>query len=199
MTDSVQANAALKFKPVKEEVLEYKLALAFGFMSVIPILTIWAWAKVNQVDLGWTLYAIAGSVIIGYFVIARPMVSVILKVTEKVRAVSTGEISATIDVDEHNEIGELARSFNRITKELEHKIDELESSRELVKKLLARIGTAMNSYEGIDNLLNLIIENSAAALEAQMGTLMLVDGESRSCTSRRPGPTTARPPTPTCA
>jgi HD-GYP domain-containing protein (c-di-GMP phosphodiesterase class II) len=80
-------------------------------------------------------------------------------------------------MEEHSEIGELARSFNRITQDLEQKIEELESSRVLVKKLLARIGTAINSYEGIDNLLNLIIENSAGALEAEMGSLMLVDGE----------------------
>lgn len=178
MTDSSsQSKRAFKLVSLKEEGLERKLALAFGFMSIIPTLIVWAWAKTHQVDMGWTLYAVIGSAVIGYFLVARPMISLVLKITQKVRALSAGKLGGTIDVDEHNEIGELARSFNRITKDLEHKIDELESSRQLVKRLLARIGTAMNSYEGIDNLLSLIIENSAAALEAQMGTLMLVDGE----------------------
>ena len=176
---SSQPKGKTRFKLIslKEEGLERKLALAFGFMSIIPILIVWAWAKMHQVDMSPALYAVIASVIIGYFLVARPMISLVLKVTKKVQEFSTGHFTGTIEVDERNEIGELARSFNRITKDLEHKIDELESSRQLVKRLLARIGAAMNSYEGIDNLLNLIIENSAAALEAQRGTLMLVDGE----------------------
>ncbi|MBI3330567.1 MAG: HD domain-containing protein [Candidatus Omnitrophica bacterium] len=163
--------------PRQEERLEYRFALAFGFMSVIPILIVWAWARVHAVDMSLAIYGIVGSALIGYFFITRRMVRSMLAVTRKVKAITSGQAAGRIDVTEPNEIGELARSFNRITQELEHKIEELESSRELARKLLTRIGTAINSYEGIDNLLNLIIENSAAALGAEMGTLMLVDGE----------------------
>ena len=181
MADSPQLRPkpkpGLAFVSLKEEGLERKLALAFGFMSVIPLLIIWAWAKWHELDMGPVLYAVVASVIVGYFMVARPMIALVLKIVLKMRAFSAGQMTGTLEIDEHNEIGELAKSFNRITKELEHKIEGLESSRELVKRLLARIGTAMNSYEGIDNLLSLIIENSAAALEAQMGALMLVDGE----------------------
>ena len=162
---------------LQEEGVERKLALAFGFMSVIPIMIVWAWVTLNHVDLGPVMYLMAASVLTGYFVVARRMIRSVLAVAEKVRDFTEGRSVGRIDVTEHNEIGELARSFNRITQELEHKIDELESSRQLVKKLLSRIGTAIISYEGIDNLLNLLIENTAAALEAQMGSLMLVDGE----------------------
>ena len=163
--------------PRQEERLEYRFALAFGFMSVIPILIVWAWARVHAVDMSLAIYSIVGSVLIGYFFITRRMVKSMVAVTQKVKALTSGQAVGRIDVTEPNEIGELARSFNRITQDLEHKIEELESSRELARKLLSRIGTAINSYEGIDNLLNLIIENSAAALGAEMGTLMLVDGE----------------------
>jgi len=161
---------------LQEERLERKLALAFGFMSFIPILII-VWAMVSHVDLGVALYCIVGSAFIGYFFVARRMIRSVLVITEKVKEISSGRVSGTIDVGEHNEIGELAKAFNRITQDLEQKIDELESSRQLVKKLLSRIGTAIISYEGIDNILSLIIENASAALEAQMGSLMLVDGE----------------------
>ena len=173
---TVQSKSALRLVSLREEGVERRLALAFGFMSFIPICILWAWAQLRQVDLGAVLYFIAASAFIGYFVV-RHMIRSVLTIIEKAREIASGRITGTIDVSEHSEIGELARSFNRITQELEHKIDELESSRQLVKKLLARIGTAINSYEGIDNLLNLIVENTAAALEAQMGTLMLVDGE----------------------
>lgn len=173
--------AAMKLRSSREAGLEYKLALAFGFMCFIPILIITAWAHVNHIDqskIGIAIYAITFSALIGYFFIIRKMVKSLIKFVERAKSITSGEvIKGTIDVDDHTEIGELARSFNRITQDLEQKITELESSKELVKKLLARIGTAINSYEGIDNILNLIIENTAVAMEADMGSLMLVDGE----------------------
>ena len=171
-----QPKGKFRLVSLQDERLERRLALAFGFMSFIPILLI-VWAMVTRVELGFALFPIAGSAFVGY-IIVRHMIRSVLTVAEKAKTVSDGgTLAQPIEVDEHNEIGELARCFNRITHELEHKIEELESSRQLVKKLLSRIGTAMNSYEGIDNLLTLIVENSTAAMEAQMGTLMLVDGE----------------------
>ncbi len=174
--DPRKPKGAFHLISLNEERLERKLALAFGFMSFIPILIV-VWAMVYQVDLGIVIYPIVASAFIGYFFIARRMVKSVLLVTERINAITSGKSGGKVDVNERNEIGELARAFNRITQELEHKIDELESSRQLIKRLLSRIGTAIISYEGIDNILNLIIENTAVALEAEMGSLMLVDGE----------------------
>lgn len=156
--------------------LERRLAMTFWVMSFIPILLLVA-ARLNDIDLHVVIYPVVILMVLGYFFIARRMIRSVLAVTEKVRASTHGDSNGAIEINEQNEIGELARAFNRITQELQHKIDELESSRLLVKKLLSRIGTAIVSYEGIDNLLNLILENTVAALEAQMGSLMLVDGE----------------------
>ena len=163
---------------LRKERLERKLALAFGFMSFIPILLV-VWAMRADIDLKTTVALIIASVLLGYFFIARRMIHSVLVVSRQAQAFSAGQTPKPIDVAEQNEIGELARAFNRITQDLEHKIQELESSRQLVKRLLSRIGTAIVSYEGIDNLLNLIVENATSAVEAQMGSLMLVDGEKR--------------------
>jgi HD-GYP domain-containing protein (c-di-GMP phosphodiesterase class II) len=166
----------LRVISLQEERLERKLAIAFGFMSFIPILII-VLVKFSGMDLTIALYTIVASVFLGYFLVAKRMVRSVVTIAERVKTLSSGRASGVIDVNEQNEIGELARAFNRITHDLQQKIDELESSRQLVKKLLSRIGTAIISYEGIDNLLNLIVENTVAALEAQMGSLLLVDGE----------------------
>jgi len=168
----------LKLLSINHVGLERRLALAFWVMSFLPILLLVA-AVVHGVELSVAIYPVVFLAFIGYFFIARRIVQSVLSVTQKVKALSTGQATGMVDVDvkEGGEIGELARSFNRINKELEQKIDELESSRQLVKRLLSRIGTAINSYEGIDNLLNLIIEHTAAAVGAEMGHLMLVDGE----------------------
>ena len=165
-----------KFVSLKEERLERKLALAFGFMLFIPILIL-VWAIVYAVELGLVIFLVSASSFIGYFMVARPMITSMVEIAKRIQTVSSGRSFERINANEHNEIGELARSFNRITQELEQKIEELESSRQLVKKLLSRIGTAIVSYEGIDNILNLIVENTVGALEAQMGSLLLVDGE----------------------
>ena len=170
-----RTNTLFGFISLKEERLERTLAIIFGFMSFIPILIV-VWAMVHHADLGFAIYLIVASALVGY-IVARRTIRSVVTVTQKVKELSAGRLTGAIDIHETNEIGELARAFNRITHELEHKIEELESSRQLVKKLLARIGTAIISYESIDNVLNLVVENTATALEAQMGSLMLVDGE----------------------
>ena len=162
--------------PLRAEGLERKLTLSFGFMSFIPILIV-VWAMVCNIDLGIAIYPIVASAFIGYFLVARRMVQSMLLVAEKAKEIASGRVTGRIEVGESNEIGEIARAFNRITQELEKKVDQLESSRQLVKRLLTRIGTAIISYEGIDNILTLTVENTVAALEAQMGSLLLMDGE----------------------
>ncbi len=171
-----QANAGIALLSSKQLSLERRLAMAFWVMSFLPILLLVV-AHIYEIDLGVAIYPVVLLAVVGYFFIARRIVRSVLLIAEHAKAISTGQQVGSIEIDEHNEIGELARSFNRINRELQQKIDELESSRDLVKRLLARIGTAINSYEGIDNLLSLIIENAAAAVGADMGHLMLVDGE----------------------
>jgi hypothetical protein len=164
-----------KLVALREERLERQLALAFGFMSFIPVLLL-AYVLVTGTDLRTVVYAIVLSMFIGYFVVRR-MVASVLAIVQKARRIAGDAVGDAGPAAATDEIGELARVFNRITGELEHKIDELQSSRQLVKQLLSRIGTAIVSYEGIDTILNLIVENTVGALEAQRGSLLLVDGE----------------------
>lgn len=174
----LRSPAASRFRliPLREERLDHKLTLAFGFMSFIPILII-VWAMVYRVDLSLALYPIIASVFVGYFAVARRTIRSVIAVARKAKEFSDGRRHEAIEVNDGSEIGELARTFNRITQELEQKVDQLESSRRLVKRLLTRIGTAIISYEGIDNLLNLIVENAAVAMEAQHGSLLLFEGD----------------------
>lgn len=168
----------IKLVPVEQERLERRLVIAFGFMSVIPILFIF-WATIYKVDSRTILLLTIASALFGYFFVARRMIRAILTVTERVKALTSGKATGAVDVHDNSEIGELAKVFNKITSDLQAKVEELESSRQLVKRLLSRIGSAIVSYEGIDNLMTLIVENAASALEAQLGNLMLVDGEKK--------------------
>ncbi len=175
-SDTGAPKRSFRLVPLREEGLERKLALAFGFMSFIPVLLL-TLVMLDYMSLSLAVILIIPSALLGYFFVVAPTIRSVMVVTQHAKAVTSGQAPGQLNVSEQNEIGELAKAFNRITQELEEKIDELESSRQLVKKLLARIGTAIVSYEGIDNILNLIVENMAGALEAQMGSLMLLDGE----------------------
>ncbi len=170
---------------LKGERLARRVPLMFGFLSFIPLLLIllafqsFVVPHVSQdvTDiLRLMLMGIIGSIFIGYFVLKRT-IGAMIEVANRARTV-TQQMGGTFD-GEGDEIVELARTFNRVTHELEHKIEELEMSRGLIKQLLSRIGPALVSYEGIDNLLNLIVENIVLSLEAQMGSLLLINGQTQ--------------------
>ncbi len=169
---------------LKDQRLAKKVELVFGFMSFIPLLLIvmafftFVFPHVHdssiQDILRWLLMGIIASIFVGYVVLKRTVGSV-MGLVQQARTVTQQQFGESVDGVGGDEIVELARTFNRVTHELEGKIQELESSRALLKRLLARIGSAIVSYQGIDSLLGLIMENATVALGAQMGSLMLVD------------------------
>lgn len=169
------------------EGLAQRVTLAFGFMAFIPLLIIiWVLlsyvlpnvdASVHEV-LSLVVVTIIVSIFIGYSVLKRTIRSV-MDVVHQARAVTQRHLAeapaTTTLAGERDEIMELTRTFNRITQELESKIEALESSRALIKRLLSRIGAAIVSFEGIDTVLEMIVEQSAAAMEARAGSLLLLD------------------------
>ena len=74
---------------LQEERLERKFALAFGFMSFVPILLI-VWARFNDIDLNYLIFPVVGSALIGYLMNKR-MVNSIMKITDRARALSNGQ------------------------------------------------------------------------------------------------------------
>lgn len=182
------SSAKVRMVPLRDVRLTRKVAMAFGFMAFIPLLLVfWGFhtagllqtSKPSDPMFQILIVDIIGSIVVGYLILKSTMRSV-MDVVHQARAVSQqfkGVVQAEAHPEQGDEIGELARTFNRITHELEHKIDELQSSQALIKRLLSRIGNVIGSYEGVDNLLELIVENASDALQAQFGTLMMVDGK----------------------
>jgi len=171
-------------KPRAGEGLAQRVTLAFGFMAFIPLLmTVWALVSfvLPRVDksveetLSFILMATIVSIFVGYSVLKRT-IRAVMEVVQQTRAATQRQLVDTAPGADRDEIVELTRTFNRITQELEQKIEALESSRTLIKRLLSRIGTAIVSFEGIDTLLEMILEQSCAAMEAQAGSLLILDG-----------------------
>lgn len=174
--------------PRAGEGLAQRVTLAFGFMAFIPLLIMVGallWYVLPNVDesvtdtLGLIVMAIIVSIFIGYSVLKRTMGGVMAVVAQARTATQQhlADPATQATAGGRDEILELTRTFNRITQELEQKIDALESSRTLIKRLLSRIGTAITSFEGIDAVLEMIIEQACAAMDAQIGNLLILNEE----------------------
>jgi len=76
---------------------------------------------------------------------------------------------------EENEVTQLAKAFNEVTKNLEQNIRRLESSKQTLQYVLSKIASGISSAHTIDAFLELIVEITVKALDGKSGVLMLLD------------------------
>lgn len=169
-------------KKLSSRSLVVQFAWAFMLMSIIPLImavslifiinapTIDGRIEQARIAVFWMFI----SSIAGYFVI-RKAVTTLSGLTAHVKDVVNGSASRIELLEEDNEIGELARHFDNVTKKLEVKIKELEASKKLIQGIFHRIGEATTSARGIDSLLELIMQSISSATGARGGFIMLVD------------------------
>jgi HAMP domain-containing protein len=170
----------LKRNNLSRKSLVVQFAWAFILMSMIPLVIAVSllfmadaptlMGRIEQARLA--VFWMFVSSIAGYFVIRKAVIT-LSGLTEQVRDVIKGNLSKRILLDEDSEIGELARYFDNITKNLEIKIRELEASKKLVQGIFHKIGEASTSSRGIDSLLELILQSMAGAMNARGGFIML--------------------------
>ncbi len=177
----------VKIQSIEQSSIHRKMGIAFLIMSLLPIVVMLylvqfplqevltpAWVSYIH----WLIFLMVCASLTGYWLNHR-IASAVSSMTKDVKAiVEGGELSKIIVArDETQEIGELVKTFNRITKDLEQKITALEQSKRLIQDLFQKVGTAITSAEKIDNLLMLVVEAMVNALEAESGLLMLQDEE----------------------
>ncbi|MBN1405266.1 MAG: HD domain-containing protein [Candidatus Omnitrophica bacterium] len=172
----------IKIKPITGESLTKKLSISFFFMSIIPILLMMYIVgvigyDVFMVKLPHIRLTIALSVLLVtvMFVFLRYNVQMIVSVMKTAKTIAGGDYAKKIDVESKDEIGQLAKSFNRITVDLEAKIKELEESKGIIQDIFRKIGAALSTTGGIDQLLELIIETIVKGVYAESGCIMLLE------------------------
>ncbi|MFH1645567.1 MAG: HD domain-containing phosphohydrolase [Candidatus Omnitrophota bacterium] len=177
----------LPIKSLKNESLLRKFAVSFVFMSLVPIvlllylirlLNIGALIEQELPYFSVTIELVVLLAVISFFLIRRSMKS-LLDFTKHANEISRGKFNERVAVTERDEIGQLAESFNRITGELEAKIDELQESKSLLQNILQRIGTAVSSSKGIENLLELILETVVKGTESKAGAIFLLTADEK--------------------
>jgi len=165
-----------------------KFSVAFVFMSLVPIvLIVYVVYRLNigtviEVELPYFRLTILLMVLLSlasFDIIRRSMVA-LGNFNAAAKEIANGKYDKRVDIKEDGEVGKIVASFNKVTDELETKVKELESSKRLLQNIFNKIGTAVTSTKGIENLLELILESLAQGTYASGGAIFLKDSHSSS-------------------
>ena len=121
------------------------------------------------------LFALVAAGILGFYLaqlISRPL----KELAEGANAIAAGNYEQHIEVRSRDEVGQLARSFNEMTRRLAIHIQELRESREDLKRAFTRFGETLRSTHDLDSMLENTLEASIDTLRAQRGVIMLMSG-----------------------
>ena len=175
-----------KLQSIKNDSLIRKTALSFLLTSIVPILVLiyllFFSSDINLQSSKFVKITVAlliASAIAGFEIVRRMIKSVIF-INREVKAFTEGKPRAqNLEVDESDEIKELALSFNRITKQLQDNIRELEASKSMMQNMVLKVSEAITSFEDIDRFLDLIVETMSKSLRAKQAQLLLIDDNSK--------------------
>jgi len=163
-----------------------KNALAFFFMFVIPLLLacylVFLAPRIiagrdellTHTRIIIILMNVCG--LVGYFFLRRTF-KMLITIIRKAESLSMGSKGEKIEVASNDELKSLARSFNRISANLETKIKELEHSQHLTRELFQQIGRAITGNQKIEALFSIIVHGTRRVLGAASAFVALYDSD----------------------
>lgn len=122
----------------------------------------------------WFTLGIAVISILGFFGVRGSLVRIVLLSDNLKKALFKKVVDEKLIVNlaqGEGEVAELAKSFGDIFKKLESKIEELEYTKHKLYQVLSKVGKALTSMENFDLLIQLILETTIDALEAEKGVI----------------------------
>ncbi|HEX2419509.1 MAG TPA: diguanylate cyclase, partial [Micromonosporaceae bacterium] len=102
--------------------------------------------------------------------------------------VAGGDLDARVPVRSADEVGRLATTFNRMTREMQGYVEALTASRDQLRGYLGLLGETLSSTHDLGRILGVILETATAATGAQAGVVLLMEQPD----GRRSGLLTAR-------
>ncbi|AGZ46235.1 putative diguanylate cyclase with GAF sensor [Actinoplanes friuliensis DSM 7358] len=130
-----------------------------------------------------SLYAfLLGGVVIvacGAIVVARRLARSTTRPLEElvwaVGKVADGELGTRVPVGRDDELGKLAGTFNRMTRELQSYVQALTASRDQLRGHLAILGDTLSSTHDLHRILQVILQTALSATGARAGIVLLLD------------------------
>ncbi|MFK3984640.1 diguanylate cyclase [Micromonospora sp. NPDC050397] len=105
----------------------------------------------------------------------RPLTELALAVDR----VADGDLTARVPVSRPDEVGRLARTFNRMTRETQSYVHALTTSRDQLRNQLALLGDTLASTHDLHRILQVILQTALVATGARAGVLLLLDPGTR--------------------
>ena len=123
------------------------------------------------------LVAIVLASLIGWL-LARVVTRPLSELSEAAARVAGGDLEGRIAVRSGDEVGRLANAFNDMTDELQVYIGALESSRDELRRGLARLGDTLSSTHDLNRILGVILDTAIGTTRSAAGAI-LVSQEAR--------------------
>jgi diguanylate cyclase (GGDEF)-like protein len=92
--------------------------------------------------------------------------------------VADGDLDTRVPILRPDELGRLAATFNRMTRELQAYVQALTASRDQLRGHLAILGETLSSTHDLHRILQVILRTALAATGARAGLVLLIDAKS---------------------
>ncbi|WP_248293695.1 diguanylate cyclase [Actinoplanes sp. TBRC 11911] len=89
--------------------------------------------------------------------------------------VAGGELDTRVPIQRPDELGRVAATFNRMTRELQAYVQALTASRDQLRGHLAILGETLSSTHDVHRILPVILRTAQAATGARAGVVLLID------------------------
>ncbi|MEH1015544.1 diguanylate cyclase [Micromonospora sp. CPCC 206060] len=107
--------------------------------------------------------------------LARITTRPLAELAHAVDRVAHGDLAARVPVRTRDEVGRLASTFNRMTRETESYVRALTTSRDQLRGHLAVLGDTLASTHDLPRILRVILRSAMTATGARAGLVLLVD------------------------
>jgi diguanylate cyclase (GGDEF)-like protein len=98
--------------------------------------------------------------------------------------VAEGDLDTRVPVLRNDELGRLAGTFNRMTRELQAYVQALTASRDQLRGHLAILGDTLSSTHDLHRILQVILQTSLSATGARAGVVLIVDPADQTLVAR---------------
>ena len=118
------------------------------------------------------LVAIVLASLIGWL-LARVVTRPLSELSDAAARVAGGDLRGRIAVRSGDEVGRLANAFNDMTDELQAYIGALESSRDELRRGLARLGDTLSSTHDLNRILGVILDTAVGTTRSAAGAILV--------------------------
>ncbi|HEY6597568.1 MAG TPA: diguanylate cyclase [Asanoa sp.] len=107
--------------------------------------------------------------------LARSTTRPLAELSSAADRVAGGDLEARVPVRDRDEVGRLAATFNRMTRETQAYVQALTASRDQLRGHLAVLGDTLSSTHDLQRILQVILQTALAATGAKAGAVLLLD------------------------